>query len=294
MQDIEQLKTDLSSVGYIADNDLGTVLHLSRVLQRPVLLEGDAGVGKTAVAQALADAQQIELVRLQCYEGLDVSTALYEWNYQKQLMSIRLHEKDGVSAASLEQKIFSEDYLMPRPLLKAITSEQSVVLLIDEIDRADDEFEAFLLELLADFQITIPELGTVTARHTPQVILTSNATRELSDALRRRCLFHFVDYPDSHKEHEILKKQLPQLNENLANAVVTFVQKLRQEHLKKTPGVAETLDWAAALAQMQVTDLTNALPEIEASLGCLLKTRADLELADDSFLQQLTVPDANR
>ncbi|MEM7256419.1 MAG: MoxR family ATPase [Pseudomonadota bacterium] len=294
MQDIQQLTTDLSSVGYIADHDLGTVLHLSRVLQRPLLLEGDAGVGKTAVAQALADAQQFDLVRLQCYEGLDVSTALYEWNYQKQLMSIRLHDADGISTSALEQKIFSEEYLMPRPLLQAITAEQTVVLLIDEIDRADDEFEAFLLELLADFQITSPELGTITARHKPQVVLTSNATRELSDALRRRCLYHFVDYPDPHKEHEILKKQLPQLNEQLAGAVVAFVQKLRQEHLKKTPGVAETLDWASALMQMKVTDLADALPQIEASLGCLLKTRADLELADDTFLQQLTTSNTSQ
>ncbi len=288
MQDIEQLKSALLSAGYVADDDLGTVLHLSRALQRPLLLEGDAGVGKTAVAQALADAQNTSLVRLQCYEGLDVSTALYEWNYQKQLMSIRLNEAEGASAQVLEQKIFSENYLMPRPLLQAITADKPVVLLIDEIDRADDEFEAFLLEVLADFQITIPELGTINATHIPQVILTSNATRDLSDALRRRCLYHFVDYPDAVKEREILTQQLPRLDTQLAGSIVEFVQKLRREHLKKTPGVAETLDWAAALMQMQVSDLEHSLQEIEASLGCLLKTRADLELADTDFLKTLS------
>jgi MoxR-like ATPase len=287
MQAIEHLLKDLSSVGYVADPELGTVLYLATTLRRPVLLEGDAGVGKTAVAQALADATQFELIRLQCYEGLDVSTALYEWNYQKQLMSIRLQETQGISAEALEQKIFSKDYLLPRPLLAAITAEKPVVLLIDEIDRADDEFEAFLLEVLADFQITIPELGTVTASHVPHVILTSNATRELSDALRRRCLYHFVDYPDRHKEESILKKQIPDLNRQLTTSIVGFVQNLRNEHLKKTPGVAETLDWAAALMQMQVTELAGSLSEIEASLGCLLKTRNDLELADGDFIRRM-------
>ncbi len=291
MQEIEQLQNNLASAGYIADQDLGTVLHLSKSLQRPVLLEGDAGVGKTAVAQALAAAQNLQLIRLQCYEGLDVSTALYEWNYQRQLMSVRLSEQQQTDARTLEQQIFSEEYLLPRPLLQAITTDQPALLLIDEIDRADDEFEAFLLEVLADFQISIPELGTIVARHKPQVILTSNATRELSDALRRRCLYHFVDYPDHQKELQILEKQLPDLDRRLAGSIVSFVQRLRNEHLKKTPGVAETLDWAAALMQMRVTDLEGSMQEIESSLGCLLKTRADLELADNTWVDGLLKPE---
>ena len=232
--------------------------------------------------------QQCELIRLQCYEGLDANSALYEWNYQRQLMSVRLRESEQIDARTLEAELFSREYLLPRPLLQAITTSSSAVLLIDEIDRADDEFEAFLLELLADFQITIPELGTITATHKPVVILTSNATRDLSDALRRRCLFHFVDYPDRSKELQILNSQLPDLDAGLASAIVNFVQKIRAEHLKKTPGVAETLDWAAALMHMQTRDLKNSLPQIEATLGCLLKTRADLELATPDWLNKLS------
>ncbi len=287
MHEIEQLKSKLAEAGYIADADLATVIYLSDCLQRPLLLEGDAGVGKTAVAQALAEMRGCELIRLQCYEGLDASTALYEWNYQRQLMSVRVRERDNIDSRSLEAEIFSEEYLLPRPLLQAITSSSPAVLLIDEIDRADDEFEAFLLELLADFQITIPELGTIKAAHKPTVILTSNATRDLSDALRRRCLFHFVDYPSREKELQILNSQLPGLDRDLALSIVSFVQTLRREHLKKIPGVAETLDWAAALMQLQTHDLKNSLPQIEATLGCLLKTRADLELADSDFIGKL-------
>lgn len=287
MHETELLKASLADAGYIADTDFATVIHLSQSLQRPLLLEGDAGVGKTAVAQALAKTRQCELIRLQCYEGLDVNTALYEWNYQKQIMSVRVRERDQLDSRSMEAEIFSKDYLLPRPLLQAITSDKPVVLLIDEIDRADDEFEAFLLEILADFQITIPELGTIKASHIPTVILTSNATRDLSDALRRRCLFHYVDYPDPQKEIQILNSQLPDLDEKLAGSIVHFVQKLRKQHLKKTPGVAETLDWAAALMQMEIDDLQNSLPQIEATLGCLLKTRADLELADQKLLAEL-------
>ncbi len=287
MQEIEQLKAKLAGSGYIAETDLATVIHLCQCLQRPLLLEGDAGVGKTAVAEALADLQQCELIRLQCYEGLDANTALYEWNYQKQLMSVRLREREELTSRHLETEIFSKEYLLPRPLLQAISTSAPAVLLIDEIDRADDEFEAFLLELLADFQITIPELGTIKATHKPTVILTSNATRDLSDALRRRCLFHFVDYPSQGKELQILNSQLPDLDHNLAKAIVNFVQTLRQEHLKKIPGVAETLDWAAALLHLQTRDLKNSLPQIEATLGCLLKTRADLELANPEWLDRL-------
>ncbi len=291
MQEINILQTALRNAGYIADTDLATAIHLTQVLQRPLLLEGDAGVGKTAVAQAMAETLQHQLIRLQCYEGLDVNTALYEWNYQRQLMAVRLHEKDSASQSTIEAEIFSRDYLLPRPLLQAISTTQPALLLIDEIDRADDEFEAFLLELLADFQITIPEIGTIKAVHKPTVILTSNATRDLSDALRRRCLYHFVDYPGKHKELQILNTQLPDLDRQLASSIVDFVQKIRQEHLKKIPGVAETLDWATALMHLDTTDLDHSLPQVEATLSCLLKTRADRELATTEWLKKITRPE---
>lgn len=290
MQQVEDIQKNLASAGYIADIDLASILHLTQVLQRPLLLEGDAGVGKTAVAIALSQMTGCELIRLQCYEGLDASTALYEWNYQRQLMAVRLYEGKEQGKAEgksvIESELFSEEYLLPRPLLQAITSAEPCVLLIDEIDRADDEFEAFLLEVLSDFQITIPEMGTIAARHRPTVILTSNATRDLSDALRRRCLFHYVDYPDAQKEQRILSTQIPDLDTQLAHAITRFVQKLRKDNLKKTPGVAETLDWAAALLHLQTHDLAQSMPQIEATLGCLLKTQADRELATRDWLQQ--------
>ena len=305
MQQVEEIQRNLAAAGYIADTDLASILHLTHVLQRPLLLEGDAGVGKTAVAVALSQMMQQDLIRLQCYEGLDASTALYEWNYQRQLMAVRLRENDlrenaaqekntrgeiKSNADTIESELFSKEYLLPRPLLQAITTPEPCVLLIDEIDRADDEFEAFLLEVLSDFQITIPELGTIKALHRPTVLLTSNATRDLSDALRRRCLFHFVDFPDAKKELNILSTQLPDLDLHLARSIARFVQKLRQESLKKTPGVAETLDWAAALMHLQTGELEQSLPQIEATLGCLLKTQADRELATSGWLQQLLNP----
>ena len=300
MQQVEEIQRNLAAAGYIADTDLASIIHLTHVLQRPLLLEGDAGVGKTAVAVALSQMMQQDLIRLQCYEGLDASTALYEWNYQRQLMAVRLREnardeknsRDGVKADTdtIESELFSKEYLLPRPLLQAITTPKPCVLLIDEIDRADDEFEAFLLEVLSDFQITIPELGTIKALHRPTVLLTSNATRDLSDALRRRCLFHFVDFPDAKKELNILSTQLPDLDLHLARSIARFVQKLRQESLKKTPGVAETLDWAAALMHLQTGELEQSLPQIEATLGCLLKTQSDRELATSGWLQQLLNP----
>lgn len=286
MLEIDNFTSELETAGYVAGTGLVTTLHLAEVLARPVLLEGDAGVGKTAVAQALAKQRQCELIRLQCYEGLDSSTALYEWNYQRQLMAVRLHEKKD-TADSIESEIFSEEYLLKRPLLQAISSKQPAILLIDEIDRADDEFEAFLLEVLAEFQITIPELGTLQAIHKPTVILTSNATRDLSDALRRRCLYHYVDYPSFEKELRILQSHLPKLQADLAQSIVSFVQSLRQQSLKKTPGIAETLDWASALLHLQTTDLENALPEIEATLGCLLKTRTDNEHASRDWINEV-------
>ncbi len=284
MNEIDNLASDLARCGYIAGTELATTLHLAEVLERPILLEGDAGVGKTAVAIALAKQRQCELIRLQCYEGLDSNTALYEWNYQRQLMTVRLREQDNTGSDSIEAEIFSREYLLQRPLLQAISSEQQSVLLIDEIDRADDEFEAFLLEVLAEFQITIPEIGTIKATHKPIVILTSNATRDLCDALRRRCLYHFVDYPTFEKELQILTTHLPGLQHDLAKSIISFVQNLRQQNLKKTPGIAETLDWASALLHIKTAQLASALPEIEATLGCLLKTRADNELADRDWI----------
>ncbi len=286
MREIEALQQRLAESGYIAETELATAIHLAERLQRPLLLEGDAGVGKTAVAEALATMKASEFVRLQCYEGLDANAALYEWNYQRQLMAIKLRE-GSADPSQLEEEIFSDAYLLPRPLLTAITTAEPSVLLIDEIDRADDEFEAFLLEILAEFQITIPEIGTITARHKPTVILTSNATRDLSDALRRRCLYHFVNFPGKEKELQILHSRLPDLEIHLAGSIVDFVQRLRNEHLKKIPGVAETLDWAAALMHIGTTELTDSLPQIEATLGCLLKTRADRELATSEWLTEM-------
>ncbi len=287
MNETDKLATGLAECGYIAGADLATTLHLASALQRPVLLEGDAGVGKTAVAIALAKYNQSPLVRLQCYEGLDSNMALYEWNYQRQLMTVRLREQSGASTSTTEEEIFSENFLLKRPLLQAITSDTPSVLLIDEIDRADDEFEAFLLEVLAEFQITIPEIGTITAKHKPIVILTSNATRDLSDALRRRCLYHFVDFPSYEKELQILQTHLPDIETGLANSIISFIQNLRKQDLKKTPGIAETLDWTSALLQIHVDDLEKSLPKIETTLGCLLKTRTDREQADKEWIRKV-------
>ncbi len=294
VSEVNQLVSGLAACGYIAGNDLATTLHLAQKLERPVLLEGDAGVGKTAIALALAQYRDFELIRLQCYEGLDSSMALYEWNYQRQLMTIRLHEQSDKASSAVEEKIFSEEFLLKRPLLQAILSEQQSVLLIDELDRADDEFEAFLLELLAEFQITIPEIGTIKAKHKPLVVLTSNATRDLSDALRRRCLYHFVDYPSREKELQILLKHLPLLPDDLSKSIVGFIQNLRQQNLKKTPGIAETLDWASALLQMQVTDLRESLPEIESTLSCVLKTRSDREQVNKAWINKVLEESTNR
>ncbi len=266
----------LAAVGYMADPPLAAALQLSLQLGRPLLLEGEAGVGKTEVAKALAALEGRRLIRLQCYEGLDASAALYEWNYQRQLLAIKAHEHDTAAAEEIEAQIFSEHYLLRRPLLEAISSEEPVVLLIDEIDRADEAFEAYLLEVLSDYQITVPELGTIAARSLPATVLTSNATRELSDALRRRCLYAYVDFPDEARELAILLRRIPDLDRDLAGQVVRFVQALRQEELEKLPGIAETLDWAAALLGLGVGDLSAGDPTtLQASLVCLLKTERD-------------------
>jgi MoxR-like ATPase len=283
------LQTELAEHGYIATDELAMALHLSMSLSRPILLEGEAGVGKTDVAKTLAQIQSCELIRLQCYEGLDASAAIYEWNYQRQLLSIRAltEQTDSTSLASVENEIFSERYLLKRPLLQAITQTQTPVLLIDEIDRADEEFEAYLLELLSDFQLSIPELGTINAVTRPHVVLTSNGTRDLSDALRRRCLYAWVNYPDRATELAILQKRLPQVEASLAQQVVGFVQALRKEELEKNPGVAEMLDWAAALYGLGINDLTEDAEALQASLVCLLKTRADFESVPTEVAQRL-------
>lgn len=244
-------------------------------LRKPLLIEGHAGLGKTETANVLSSFLGAELIRLQCYEGLDINSAVYEWNYQKQLLTIKMQEATDLSIEEKEKHIFSSDFLLKRPLLQSITSKNSPpVLLIDEIDRADQEFEALLLELLSVYQITIPELGTIKAKHIPYVILTSNRTRELSDALKRRCLYHWIDYPDLEKELKIVKKKLPQIETTLANQIVKFVQVLRQMNLMKTPGVAETLDWAIALLALRKKEL-NGLT-IEQTIGCLLKSTEDI------------------
>jgi MoxR-like ATPase len=269
----EAIAEQLAAAGYVADGELATAVSLMQLLRRPLLLEGEAGVGKTEVAKALATARATELIRLQCYEGLDQSAALYEWNYQRQLLAIQAYQRSG--ALDIEDRIFSEKYLLERPLLAAIRRTRPPVLLIDEIDRADDEFEAFLLELLSDFQVSIPELGTIKATSVPQVILTSNGTRELSDALRRRCLYHYVDYPDVDREARIIMARIAGVGASLSLQIARLVESIRKEDLRKVPGVAETLDWAAALVGLNVRDLHDAPQVVHETLMCLLKTHED-------------------
>ena len=287
------LRERLQVSGYLADPDLATTVWLASTLQRPLLLEGDAGVGKTALATALAQSQGATLVRLQCFEGLDLAQAAYEWNYGRQLMAIRLNEaapngvnQDGATRVR-EADLFSRDYLLERPLLRAISQSGPCVLLIDEIDRADEAFEAFLLEVLAEYQITVPEIGTIRATHIPQVILTSNGTRELSDALRRRCLYHYLDYPTLAREIAIVKSALPQADSHLVEEAVQFVQRLRREDLAKIPGIAETLDWVSALFKLGHNNLPEDMAGVLGTLGCLLKTREDRFLLGPERLRQL-------
>ncbi|MEH6836805.1 MULTISPECIES: AAA family ATPase [Falsihalocynthiibacter] len=275
MTDWTTLKSQLAEQGYIASSDLAMALHISLKLGRPLLLEGAAGVGKTEVARTLAAALDTKLIRLQCYEGLDAGHAIYEWNYQRQLLAIRAAAEDGKTGAIVEERIFSEEFLLERPLLQAIRQETSPVLLIDEIDRADQEFEAYLMEVLSDFQITVPELGTLTAKSRPHVILTSNGTRDLSDALRRRCIYAYVEYPDRATELAILAARCPDIDGKLAAQIVGFVQALRKEELEKTPGVAEMLDFAAALTGLGINDLNENPQILRATLVTLLKTQSD-------------------
>jgi MoxR-like ATPase len=276
---IDQLEEALLDASYLPDRGLATVLYLALQVRKPLLLEGEAGVGKTEAAKAIAQALGTRLIRLQCYEGLDVTHAVYEWNYTRQLLHIRAAQEGGVVD---EEELFSERFLIRRPLLEAISSPEPVVLLIDEIDRADDEFEAFLLELLSDFQITIPELGTIAARHRPIVVLTSNRTRELHDALKRRCLFHWIGHPSCEREIEIVRLRVPEVPERLAAQAVQFVQALRGLELTKAPGVAETVDWAQSLAVLGQRELDAEL--VQATLGSVLKYQEDLELVSDATL----------
>ena len=270
-----ELQSALAAQGYVASDDLAVALHLALSLERPLLLEGAAGVGKTEIARVLAAARGAKLIRLQCYEGLDAAQAIYEWNYQRQLLAIRAAAEDGETGKAVEGRIFSREYLLERPLLQAITQDAPPVLLIDEIDRADEEFEALLLEILADYAVTVPELGTITATSKPIVVLTSNGTRDLSDALRRRCLYAYVDYPDRETELAILKARVAGIEDRLAQQIVGFVQTLRKEELEKTPGVAETLDFAAALIGLGVGDLTADPVALQAVMATLLKTQSD-------------------
>ena len=274
------LQQRLGDAGYIAEPALVAALLLMQDLGRPLLLEGDAGVGKTEVAKVLAAVRATRLIRLQCYEGLDAHAAMYEWNYQRQLLAIKLLEHDERASskdiAQKEQDIFSERYLLKRPLLEAITCEQPPVLLIDEVDRADEAFEAYLLELLSDFQLSIPELGTVHATSRPLVVITSNGTRELSDALRRRCLYQFIDYPDHDKELAIVRKKAPDAAAELAQQIVAFVQAVRRMDLQKKPGIAETLDWTAALLRLGISTIdADGTERIMETLSALIKTRDD-------------------
>jgi MoxR-like ATPase len=276
MQEIIELQRQLEGAGYVAEPALAAALLLMLDLGRPLLLEGDAGVGKTEIAKALAAVRGARLIRLQCYEGLDVHAAMYEWNYQRQLLAIKLLEHDERSVDAKEQDIFSERYLLKRPLLEAIGCAEPPVLLIDEVDRADEAFEAYLLELLSDFQMSIPELGTVRAVTRPLVVITSNGTRELSDALRRRCLYQYIDYPAFAKELAIVEIKAPQATGELARQVVEFVQSVRRMDLQKKPGIAETLDWTAALLRMGISVIDDDGAErILDTLSALIKTRED-------------------
>ncbi|MBU6333855.1 MAG: MoxR family ATPase [Chloroflexi bacterium] len=283
---IDALQQALLERQYVADRQLVTSLFLALKLQKPLLLEGEAGVGKTEIAKTLAALQQRPLIRLQCYEGLDVATTIYEWNYTRQILQIRMLEAAGQAATALEQ-IFSPEFLIRRPLLQAIdgTHAQSPVLLIDELDRADEEFEAFLLELLSDWQISIPEIGTIRAAVPPTVIITSNRTREVHDALKRRCLFYWVDYPSLAREFQIVTTRIPGAGERLSQQVVLFVQELRRMELFKLPGVAETLDWTSALLALDARELSAEL--VDDTLGAILKYQDDIAQVRGNGLKAL-------
>ena len=274
---IDEVEQKFAEQQYITDRMLATTIFLATSMGKPVYLEGEPGVGKTEVAKVLANILGTQVIRLQCYEGLDTQTALYEWNYPRQMLELRLQEARGIDKNEIGSNIFSEEFLLKRPLLEAIQTreEKPVVLLIDEIDRSDEEFEAFLLEVLSDFQISIPELGTIKAAQPPIVVLTSNRTRELHDALKRRCLFHWIDYPDIEREERILTTRVPHIRAELSEQICSFMKWVREQDIYKRPGVAETIDWANALFSLGVDDLD---PEtVDSTLGCILKYKGDID-----------------
>ena len=283
----EGLREQLFKAGYIADEDLASLVWMGLALERPLLLEGEAGVGKTAIAAACARALNRPLLRLQCYEGLDLAQSVYEWNYSRQLLEIRLAEAGAGDRAALRDNLFSEAFLLERPLLQAIRCAEPCVLLIDEIDRADEAFEAFLLEMLSEYQVTVPELGTLQARSKPLVVLTSNGTRDLSDALRRRCLFHYLDFPTLARETQIVRSLVPEAAGRLVEEAVAFVQRLRKQDLEKTPGVAETLDWVRVLFKLGHSGLPVDPQLLVPSLAALLKTRTDRWLVTSDTVAKL-------
>jgi MoxR-like ATPase len=292
LDSVESVQEALAGQKYVADSSLSTAIYLSLKLPKPILLEGEAGVGKTEIAKVLSAILQTDLIRLQCYEGLDVSHAVYEWNYPRQMLAIRAAEASHDSREAAMGEIFSEQYLIKRPLLQAIEHRgKAPVLLIDEIDRADEEFEAFLLELLSDFQVTVPELGTMVAEYPPVVIITSNRTRELHDALKRRCLYHWIDYPTIDKEYKIIQNKVPGVNDRLAMQISHFVHDLRQVDLYKVPGVAETLDWAAALMAMSQRELSTEVAS--STLGAILKHQEDITTVRKSKLDDLVAAASN-
>lgn len=284
---IDDVENKLAECDYISDRMLATSIYLAVNMQKPLFLEGEPGVGKTEVAKVISALMGAELIRLQCYEGLDTNTALYEWNYPRQMLELRMQEARGEEKSKIGANIFSEEFLLKRPLLSAIQSEekQAPVLLIDEIDRSDEEFEAFLLEVLSDFQVTIPELGTIKADKTPIVILTSNRTRELHGALKRRCLYHWIDYPSIERETRIVLTRVPDIREQLAKQICSFMAIIRQQDLFKLPGVAETLDWAQALLALKTDELDAAL--VERTLGCILKYKSDTDKMQGNELAEL-------
>ena len=283
--EITRIQSMLEGQGYVADQALATSVYLAIQLRKPLLIEGAAGVGKTEVAKVMARALETDLIRLQCYEGLDVTTSLYEWNYQRQLLHIRLQEHSDKPLEAKEREIFSEAFLLKRPLLAAISHHKPPVLLIDEVDRSDEEWESFLLEVLSDWQVTIPEIGTIRAQHVPYVVLTSNRTRELGDALRRRCLYLWIDYPSLEKELAIVRRKLPAINGDLAGQIATFMQLIRRTKLEKAPGIAETLDWSAALIALHRDHLD--ADAVEQTLGVLFKHRDDAERVRSQWLDHL-------
>ena len=284
-QELSDIQKMLQNQGYIDDGGIAMTLFLAMKLEKPLLVEGPAGVGKTEIAKVMAKALHTDFIRLQCYEGLDSTHALYEWNYQHQLLYLKMQEEKGQNAKALEETIFSNRFLLKRPILQAITHSQKPVLLIDEIDRADEEFESFLLEVLSDWQVTIPEIGTIKATHKPQIILTGNRTRELSEALRRRCLYLWIDYPDFEKELAIVKAKVPEVDAKLGEQICIFMKELRQLKLEKTPGISETIDWARALAGMHLTHLDKQT--VEDTLGVVLKDWQDMRHTKDALSELL-------